>query len=170
MLLALGGGKPSATRGTSTTTLAPVTTTTLAPAGRHPSTTVARSKASSTTSTSTATTTKVAPSTTTTIAPADLVSPSAVLVQVVNGFGGANAATDAATALHGAGFPINGTGDAQHFTYGESVIEYAPGNLSAAQTLDNHVEGPVHLEQVSNLPASNEVVLILGSTYRGVAA
>jgi len=169
VVLALGGGKPSASGGHGTTTTTTLALATRAPA--RPSTTLARTKASSTTTTSTATSTTLpTASTTTTVAPVDLVSPSSVLVQVVNGFGGSNAATDAASALHNAGFTINGTGDAQNFTYHESVIEYSPGNLSAAQTLDNHVVGPVHLEQVSDLPANDEVVLILGSTYGGVAA
>jgi hypothetical protein len=105
------------------------------------------------------------PATTTTLAG---VSPSSVLVQVVNGFGGKNGATDAATGLHRVGFLINGTGDAASFTYAESIVEYESGNLAAAQTLARHLGGAVELKLVSDLPATDLIEVILGSDYSGV--
>jgi hypothetical protein len=110
----------------------------------------------------------VAPTTTT--VPVDLVTPSSVLVEVLNGSGGSGAAQAVASSLHAAGFTINGTGDANDFSYGTSVIAYAPGNLAGAETLAHHVEGATHLEEVNNLPASDEVELIIGSSFSGVAS
>lgn len=158
-----GGGPPRAL--STTTTSTPATTTTA------PATSTSNSSSSSTTSTSSTTTsTSTTTTTTTTTTPTNVVSPSSVLVQVVNGFGGQDAATQAANALHSVGFPINGTGDANSFTYGASVVQYAPGNLGGAETVAAHIEGTTTLQEVNDLPASDEVVLILGSTYRGIAS
>jgi hypothetical protein len=96
------------------------------------------------------------------------VSPSAVLVEVLNGFGGNGAATAAAAALHRQGFDINGTGNASSFEYSDNVIEYAPGELSGAYTLDAHVTGITQIVESDQVP-TGEVQLVLGSTYDGIA-
>ena len=97
------------------------------------------------------------------------VSPSEVLVEVLNGFGGNGAATAAAAALHRQGFVINGTGNASSFEYSDNVIEYAPGELSAAHTLEAYVTGTTQIVESDQVPAG-EVQLVLGSTYEGTAA
>jgi cytoskeletal protein RodZ len=139
-------------------------TQTSIPAGTDSSTTT--SPPSSTPASSSPTSTL--PATTTTTLP--LVSPSSVLVQVLNGFGGKNAATNAATALRQAGFLINGTGDAAAFTYTASVVEYESGNLAAAETLAHHVMGAVELRLVTDLPAAKLIDLIVGSDFTGVSS
>ena len=91
-----------------------------------------------------------------------------MLVQVENGSGVAHVATSAASGLHSLGFSINGTGDADSFTYTTSVIEYPPGDLAMADTLLAHLNGATELVRDSSLPAG-EVHLILGSSFTGVA-
>jgi polyisoprenyl-teichoic acid--peptidoglycan teichoic acid transferase len=96
------------------------------------------------------------------------VSPSQVLVEVLNGFGGNGAATAAAAALHGQGFAINGTGNASSFEYADNVIEYAPGQLSGAYTLEGYVTGTTQIVESDQVPPG-EVQLVLGSSYDGIA-
>jgi hypothetical protein len=91
-----------------------------------------------------------------------------VLVVVVNGSGAAGIAGTTAAALHEVGFVINGTMDAESFTYSTSVIEYPPGALSSAYTVLAHLNGPTRLVEDATVPAG-EVHFIVGSTFRGVA-
>jgi hypothetical protein len=90
-----------------------------------------------------------------------------VLVEVLNGTGQTGAATAASHALAGQGFLINGTGNAANYQYSETVVEYPPGGLAAAETVAAHVAGATTLEASSALP-SGVVDLILGATYDGV--
>ncbi|MGH8987573.1 MAG: LytR C-terminal domain-containing protein [Acidimicrobiales bacterium] len=96
------------------------------------------------------------------------VSPSEVLVEVLNGFGANGAATAAAGALHNRGFAINGTGNASSFEYADNVIQYAPGELSGAYSLEAFVTGTTQIVQNLQVPAG-EVQLVLGSAYDGIA-
>ena len=96
------------------------------------------------------------------------VSPSEVLVEVLNGFGANGAATAAAAALHQQGFAINGTGNASSFEYADNVIQYAPGELAGASTLEAYVTGTTQVVESDQVPAG-EVQLMLGSTYDGIA-
>ncbi len=96
------------------------------------------------------------------------VSPSEVLVEVLNGFGGNGAAEAAATSLHSLGFAINGTGNASSFDYADNVIQYAPGGLSGAYTLEAYVTGTTQIVESDQVPAG-EVDLVLGSSYDGIA-
>jgi len=96
------------------------------------------------------------------------VAPAEVLVEVLNGFGGNGAAAAAAAALHSQGFAINGTGNASSFEYADNVIQYAPGNLSGAYTLEAYVTGTTQIVESPDVPAG-EVHLVLGSTYDGIA-
>lgn len=91
-----------------------------------------------------------------------------MLVEVLNGFGANGAATAAAAALHGEGFAINGTGNASSFEYADNVIQFAPGNLSDAYTLEPYVTGTTQIVESLDVPAG-EVQLVLGSTYDGIA-
>ena len=96
------------------------------------------------------------------------VSPAEVLVEVLNGFGGNGAATAAAAALQSLGFAINATRNANGFEYADNVIQYAPGNLSGAYTLEAYVTGTTQIVESLDVPAG-EVQLVLGSTYDGIA-
>ena len=87
---------------------------------------------------------------------------------MLNGFGGNGAATAAAAALHSQGFAINGTGNASSFEYADNIIQYAPGNLSSAYTLEAYVTGTTQIVESLDIPAG-EVQLVLGSTYDGIA-
>ena len=95
------------------------------------------------------------------------VSPAEVLVEVLNGFGANGAATAAAAALHSQGFAINGTGNASSFEYADNVIQFPPGNLSDAYTLEAYVTGTTQIVESLEVPAG-EVHLVLGSTYDGI--
>ncbi len=89
-----------------------------------------------------------------------------MLVEVLNGFGGNGAAAAAAAALHRLGFAINGTGNASNFEYVDNVIQYAPGELSGAYTLEAYITGTTELVESDQVP-TGEVQLVLGSTYKG---
>lgn len=95
------------------------------------------------------------------------VSPAEVLVEVLNGFGANEAAAAAAAALHRKGFAINGTGNASSFEYADNVIQYAPGSLSGAYTLEAYVTGTTQIVENLQVP-TGEVQLVLGSTYDGI--
>jgi hypothetical protein len=97
-----------------------------------------------------------------TVAPAD------VLVEVLNGFGANGAATAAAAALQREGFAINGTGNAGNFEYADSVIQYSPGQLSSAATLEPYVTGTTQIVESDQVPPG-EIQLVLGGTYDGIA-
>lgn len=87
---------------------------------------------------------------------------------MINGSGATGQAGTTAAALHADGFLINGTGDAQSFSYTESVITYAPGSLAAAQTLQRYIGGSSTIEESSAVPPS-EVQLTTGSDFTGVS-
>lgn len=95
------------------------------------------------------------------------VSPSDVLVEVLNGFGANDAATAAAAALQGEGFAVNGTGNANNFEYADNVIQYAPGQLLGAYTLEAYVTGTTQIVESDQVP-TGEVELVLGGTYDGI--
>lgn len=93
--------------------------------------------------------------------------PSDVLVEVVNGVGTPNVAREVAGALHRLGFAINGVANANSFDHTRNLIEYGPGSLAAAETVAAHVTG---IPQYREFPAleKDEVWIILGVTYDGV--
>lgn len=93
--------------------------------------------------------------------------PSDVLVEVVNGVGTPNVAREVAGALHRLGFAINGVANANSFDHTRNLIEYGPGSLAAAETVAAHVTG---IPQYREFPAleKDEVWIILGATYDGV--
>ncbi|HUZ21800.1 MAG TPA: LytR C-terminal domain-containing protein [Acidimicrobiales bacterium] len=150
---------PAVAAGSSTSS----TSSTLA---QRRSTTTTSGAGSSSTPASSASTTTAVTTTTVTPVPATL-PPSQVLVEVLNGTGQTGAATAASHALAAQGFLINGTGNAANFQYSETVVEYPPGALAAAQTVAAHVTGAATLEASSALP-SGVVDLIIGATYNGV--
>ena len=113
------------------------------------------------------TTTTSVPASTSIAAALSLLSPTAVTVEVLNGSGAPGAATSAASQLAASGFDVNGTGDANSYTYRTSVVEYPPGLAAEAQTLIHYLTGSIEASVDDQL--SGQVLdLILGSTFRGV--
>jgi LCP family protein required for cell wall assembly len=101
-------------------------------------------------------------------APAPTVSPSQVNVDVENGSGVTGAAGQAGSDLTARGFNVTGTGDANNFSYTNSMIEYATSSdLPAADTLKADVPN-VEVQQNSSLTPGT-IELIVGSTFNGLS-
>jgi len=95
-------------------------------------------------------------------------SPSKVKVEVLNGSGAADVASEAAAGLTSRGFVVTGTGDAPNFAYTESVIEYtSAADLAAVHTLEKELTHVTSLQVASLTPGT--VDLILGSDFNGLA-
>jgi len=140
-------------------TLPPTSTTTSTSIVARSTTTTKPAKPTTTTSTST--------TTTTTLAPASTIPTGQVLVEVENGNGQPNQATQTASALTSAGFEVNGTGNATSYNYRESDILYSSGSETAAATLAAHVEGAVVATETPGIP-KGEVYFIVGADYEGI--
>ena len=99
------------------------------------------------------------------------VSPSSVSVGVLNGSGVSHQASSAVTSLRSAGFKaaISGSGSASSFSYGTSVIEYAPGDTASAQLLQGDLVGGATLQTDGSL-SPGTLLLITGASYGGVQA
>ncbi|MDQ4097696.1 MAG: LCP family protein [Actinomycetota bacterium] len=95
------------------------------------------------------------------------VRPSDVQVRVLNGYGGDGAAGKAAFSLRNVGFAVTGSGDADTFTYDETVIRHGPGALPKAQLLQSYLAAGATLEEDSSLGTA-DVALVLGADYTGV--
>jgi polyisoprenyl-teichoic acid--peptidoglycan teichoic acid transferase len=106
-------------------------------------------------------------------APPDLASlgvqPADVRVRVLNGSGADGVAREASTGLQDAGFNIADRGDADTYDYTRSVIRHAPGQRAKAQLLEGFVQGNTTIEEDRAL-RTVDLTLILGSSYRGIAA
>ncbi len=76
------------------------------------------------------------------------VAPSSLTVQVLNGTGITGQATAATQDLSDAGYnaSLDGSGSANQFDYGTTVIQYAPGDQAAARSLEGSVIGGATLE------------------------
>jgi len=100
---------------------------------------------------------------------ATALAPNDLIVQVLNGTGITGQATAATQDLHGAGYnaSLDGSGSANQFDYGTTVIQYAPGDDAAAHVLAGSIVGGVKLETSPSLRAGH-LVLITGATYGGV--
>jgi LCP family protein required for cell wall assembly len=110
------------------------------------------------------------PTTSTTVTSATpLVAPSSIRVEVLNGVGGPSLATTTGQSLRSIGYDVVSAGDAAQFGYTTSEIEYGTGGLEAAQTLASSLLGGAELISTPNL-SGNELTLILGSSFTGVAA
>jgi LCP family protein required for cell wall assembly len=91
-------------------------------------------------------------------------SPSKVKVEVLNGSGASDVASDAAAGLTSRGFDVTGTGDAASFTYTNSVIEYSSAAETAeVNTLKQEISNVTDLLDASLKPGTVE--LILGSDF-----
>ena len=94
--------------------------------------------------------------------------PSDVSIRVLNGFGGDGAASTAAFALQNQGFSVPGTpGDADSFTYTQSVVRYAPGKHDKAELVRSYLIAGAMVEEDSTL-GTVDLALVVGSDYAGV--
>jgi hypothetical protein len=91
-------------------------------------------------------------------------SPSKVKVEVLNGSGSPDVASQAATGLTSRGFDVTGTGDAASFAYTNSVIEYSSAaEIAEVNTLKQEISNVTDLLDTSLTPGTVE--LILGSDF-----
>lgn len=95
-------------------------------------------------------------------------SPANVKVEVLNGSGVTQIASEAAAGLTSRGFDVTGTGDAPSFAYTNSVIEYSStADMAAVNTLKKELTNVTSLRVASLTPGT--VDLILGSDFTGLA-
>ena len=109
-----------------------------------------------------------AASTAPTTKPSAVTSPSSFVVAVRNGSGVDHQAAQATEALRAAGFDAATAGAADNYGHAESVIEYAPSDLSSAQLLQASVTGGAQLEPVAD-QAVGTLVLVTGASYQGIS-
>ena len=160
--------RPHVSRNLSTTSTLPMLNTISPTTVSTTPTTTSPSIHQTTTSTSIPlTSTSTSSPATSSVAVTASVSPSEVLVEVLNGVGSPHVARRAARALKALGFLINGTGNAAAFDYSRNVIEYRPGSLASAETVARYVSGASLFRRMSSLQ-TNEVWVTLGATYDGV--
>jgi LCP family protein required for cell wall assembly len=100
-------------------------------------------------------------------APPGPVRPSDVQVRVLNGNGGDGAASKAAFALRNIGFAVSGSGDADSFSYRQSVIRYGAGKEDKAQLLKAYLSAGASLEEDHTL-GTVDLALVVGADYTGV--
>jgi LCP family protein required for cell wall assembly len=104
------------------------------------------------------------------------VGPSTVSVEVLNGTGRYNEATDVTTALAGVGFQTGQPGDANGVTGADSLIRYSPGQEAQARLLARYLDSSVTFELQESSSAtsgtsstpSGGLTLITGTSYKGV--
>jgi LCP family protein required for cell wall assembly len=90
--------------------------------------------------------------------------PSQIQVEVLNGSGETNQASEGAADLTSRGFDVLGSTDAGNFNYTESMVEYhGPADLRAAETLKAEVPD-VGILRLASVPKGT-IDLILGSTF-----
>jgi hypothetical protein len=95
------------------------------------------------------------------------VAPGSIRVTVLNGTAVAKRAARAGDDLRGAGFRVQGTGNADATTYDRTVVRYTPGNEAAAATL----AASLHGARTEAAPgAKNALTVIVGADYRTATA
>jgi LCP family protein required for cell wall assembly len=94
-------------------------------------------------------------------------SPANVKVEVLNGSGVSQIASEAAAGLTSRGFDVTGTGDAPSFAYTKSVIEYSSAaDMAAVNTLKKELTNVTSLRVATLTPGT--VDLIVGSDFTGL--
>jgi LCP family protein required for cell wall assembly len=93
---------------------------------------------------------------------------SSVRVQVLNGSGVQNQATDTLSKLQQVGFTPAGSGDAPNYRFGTTKIRYAPGADSKARVLARFLNGVGQLVPDATI-RSVDVVLVTGPDFKGVS-
>lgn len=92
------------------------------------------------------------------------VSPSSVLVTVLNGSGVAGRAGETSQVLGTAGFVIVNVGDADRSDYVRTQVRYAPGLLESARTVAAALPGSELVEDAN----ATTVTIVLGQDFTGV--
>ncbi len=95
------------------------------------------------------------------------IAPSTVRVRVLNGSGAGGQASEVATALRGADFQVGGTGDADSFTYRQSVIRYGTGQVNKARLLQAYTGGGAQLKEDPTIRGV-DLVLVTGQSFSGI--
>ena len=91
-----------------------------------------------------------------------------VSLRVLNGFGGEGAASKTAFALQNVGFSVNGSpGDADAFTYTQTVVRYGPGKEDKAKLVQAYLIAGAIIEEDATL-GTVDLAVIVGSDYAGV--
>jgi LCP family protein required for cell wall assembly len=95
--------------------------------------------------------------------------PGEVRVRILNGNGSEGGASRAREALQKPGFNVADTGDADKYSYRQSIIRYAPGQLPKAQLLQSYLEAGAgaKLEEDKTLKTI-DLTLVMGSDYTGI--
>lgn len=91
-----------------------------------------------------------------------------IAVAVLNGSGVDGQAGEVATELDRLGFDTSpGTGEAESFDIGSTVVRYTPGNEATARFVAAQLEGDVAVEEVGDL-GSADIAVVTGADYDGV--
>jgi LCP family protein required for cell wall assembly len=93
--------------------------------------------------------------------------PGDVAVDVLNGNGFDASASKAASALSQAGFRVNATGDADTYSYQQTVVRYAPGRQAKAALVRDSLSAGAVVQSDPTL-VNADVTLILGADYTGI--
>jgi LCP family protein required for cell wall assembly len=93
-----------------------------------------------------------------------------VRVAINNGTGASGQATDVADAFAALGFDTSpGTGDAESFDFGHTIVRYGPGNEAAAQFVAAQIEGGADLQEVGSTYVA-DVIVVTGADFAGLTA
>lgn len=92
-----------------------------------------------------------------------------MLVEVLNGTGRPHQAAEVAAALQGAGFGVDGTGNAASFRHGVTIIAYPAGGAEAAHTLAARLAGACELQLDDEVPPG-VLDLVVGASWDGLRA
>jgi LCP family protein required for cell wall assembly len=95
------------------------------------------------------------------------VKPADVAIDVLNGNGFDASASKAALALTQAGFKVAATGDADTYSYNQTIVRYAPGRQDKAALLKNSLSAGAIVQSDPTL-VNADVALILGADYAGL--
>lgn len=93
--------------------------------------------------------------------------PAAVRVKVLNGSGEPGQASRASVALAAVGFAAAGTGEAESFDIGRTVVRYTAGQEAAADLVARYLAGGADLELVTGSVGA-DVVVVTGADFGGV--
>jgi LCP family protein required for cell wall assembly len=92
---------------------------------------------------------------------------SSINLVVQNGSGTTGAAAEAADGFERLGFVVAGTGDADRFDYGRTLVRYTEGHQAEAEHVARQLTGGVDLEQVDTIFGA-DVAVVLGLEFGGV--
>jgi LCP family protein required for cell wall assembly len=93
-----------------------------------------------------------------------------VRVAINNGTGATGQATEVADAFAGLGFDTSpGTGDAENFDFGRTLVRYAPGNEAVAEFVAAQIEGGADLQEVGSTYVA-DVIVVTGADFTGLTA